>query len=196
MMTFEEWWHGHGSGLPPTGGEDAHEHVHRVAALCWQAARSSSAPSLQVSALAVRLTDCAEDPMWADHAEVPKTLLRNAAAALEEVEALAGHYMAQRDEERGRMARAVLALGIAGQCLHAAANDQWPSFDRLSDEFDDAVAEVMSAAGAVKVTPESMRQAVAQADQMLAVDLCSNCLTPDACYLRGQCGHSLRERRV
>ena len=147
-----------------------------------------------LGALVARLTACADDPMWADHAEVSKALLRKAAQALEEADALAGHYMAQRDEERGRMARAVQALGIAGQCIHAAANDQWPSFDRLSDDFDDAVAEVMSAAGAVKVTPESMRQAVAQANQMLAVDLCSNCLTPDACSLRGQCGHDLRER--
>ena len=151
-----------------------------------------------LGALVARLTACAEDPMWADHAEVSKALLRKAAQALEEADALAGHYMAQRDEERGRMARAVQALGIAGQCIHAAANDQWPSFDRLSDDFDDAVAEVvaevMSAAGAVKVTPESMRQAVAQADQMLTGDLCSNCLTLDACYLRGQCGHDLRER--
>ena len=149
--------------------------------------------SAGLGALVARLTACAEEPMWADHAEVSKALLWNAAQALEEADALAGHYMAQRDEERGRMARAVQALGIAGQCIHAAANDQWPSFDRLSDDFDDAMAEVMSAAGAVKVTPESMRQAVAQADQMLAVDLCSNCLTPDACYLRGQCGHQLRE---
>lgn len=39
-MTFEEWWHEHGSGLPPNSGEDAHEHVHRVAALSWQAAQS------------------------------------------------------------------------------------------------------------------------------------------------------------
>lgn len=147
-----------------------------------------------LGALVARLTACAEDPMWADHAEVSKALLRKAAQALEETDALAGHYMAQRDEERGRMARAVQALGIAGQCIHAAADDQWPSFDRLSDDFDDAVTEAMSAAGAVKVTPESMRQAVAQADQMLSVDLCSNCLTPDACYLRGQCGHNLRER--
>lgn len=147
-----------------------------------------------LGALVARLTACAEDPMWADHAEVPKALCAAAAQALQEANDLAGHYMAQRDEESGRMARAVQALGIAGQCIHAAANDQWPSFDRLSDDFDDAVTEVMSAAGAVTVTPESMRQAVAQADQMLAVDLCSNCLTPDACYLRGQCGHNLRER--
>lgn len=147
----------------------------------------------QLGALVERLQACADDPMWADHAEVPKVLCAAAANALKEANALAGHYMAQRDEERRRMARAVQALGIAGQCIHAAANDHWPSFDRLSDDFDDAVSEVMNADGAVKVTPESMRQAVVQADQMLAVDLCGNCLTPDACYLRGQCGHHLRE---
>jgi len=147
-----------------------------------------------LGALVARLTACAEDPMWADHAEVPKALLRKAAAALEEVADWAGHYMAQRDEERARMARAVQAIGIATQCIHAAANDHWASFDSLSDDFDDAVAEVMNGAGVVTATPAVMRQAVAQADQMLAVDLCGNCLTPDACYLRGQCGHHLRER--
>ena len=147
-----------------------------------------------LGALVARLRACADDPMWDAHAEVPKALLAYAANALQETADIAGHYMAQRDEERGRMARAVQALGIAGQCIHAAANDQWASFDALSDDFDDAVAEVMTANGALKITPESMRQAVAQADQMLAVDLCSNCLTPDACYLRGQCGHNLRER--
>lgn len=146
-----------------------------------------------LGALVARLTACAEDPMWADHAEVSKALLRKAAQALEEAEALAGHYMAQRDEERGRMARAVLALGIASQCIHAAANDHWQSFDALSDDFDDAMAEVVSATGAVTITPQSMRLAAAEADQMLAVDLCGNCLTPDACYVRGQCGHQLRE---
>ena len=147
-----------------------------------------------LGALVARLQACADDPMWANHAEVPKALCAAAAQALEEANELAGHYMAQRDEERRRMARAVQALGIAGQCIHAAANDQWASFDALSDDFDDAVADVMKADGAVTITPASMRQAVAQADQMLAVDLCSNCLTPDACYLRGQCGHHLRER--
>ncbi len=147
-----------------------------------------------LGALVARLTACADDPMWADRAEVSKALLRKTAQALEEADAMAGHYMAQRDEERGRMARAVLALGIASQCIHAAANDHWQSFDALSDDFDDAMLEVVSAAGAVTITPQSMRQAVAGADQMLAVDLCSNCLTPDACYLRGQCGHNLRER--
>ena len=55
--------------------------------------------------LVARLTACADDPMWADHAEVPMELLRKAAQALEEAEAVAGHYMAQRDAERERCAR-------------------------------------------------------------------------------------------
>ena len=147
----------------------------------------------QLGALLARLRACADDPMWADHAEVPKALIAEAANALEETADIAGHFWAQRDEERARMARAVLALGLASQCIHAAANDQWQSFDALSDDFDDAMAEVMKDSGAVAITPASMRQAVAAADKMLAVDLCSNCLTPDACYLRGQCGHELRE---
>ena len=110
----------------------------------------------------------------------------------EEATDLAGHYMAQRDEERGRMARAVLALGLASQCIHAASSDHWASFDRLSDDFDDAMAEVMNAAGAVTITPAAMRRAVSDADKAVTVDSCGNCLTPDACNLRGQCGHDLR----
>lgn len=160
------------------------------------AADRGSGFSAGLGALLARLRACADDPMWADHAEAPKALITDAANALEETGDIADHLMAQRDEERGRMARAVLALGLASQCIHAAANDHWQSFDALSDDFDDAMAEVMKDAGAVEITPASMRQAVAAADKMLAVDLCSNCLTQDACYLRGQCGHSLRERRA
>jgi hypothetical protein len=106
---------------------------------------------------------------------------------LEEAGALAGHYMAQRDEERARMARAVQAIGLAQQCIHAAANDHWPSFDALSDDFDDAVAEVMNSAGAVTVTPTAMRQAVAQCEVELGGDWCETCPTVDACRIRGAC---------
>ena len=106
-MTFDEWWNEYGSGLPPMAEEDAHEHVHRVAALCWQAA-------------------CARG----------------------EVAALAGHYMAQRDEAR-----------------QALANQR----------------EQMMADG--------WRQTRYEAP----VTDCEACLTPDACSLRGQCAHYLRE---
>lgn len=61
--------------------------------------------------LVERLTACSEDPMWADHAEVPKTLLRKAAQALEEADALAGHYMAQRDELRSQTLDLALIVG-------------------------------------------------------------------------------------
>ena len=140
-----------------------------------------------LGALVARLTACAEDPMWAAHAEVPKVLLRKAAEALNEAEELAGHYMAQRDEERARMARAVQAIGIATQCIHAAANDHWASFDSLSDDFDDAVAEVMNGAGVVTVTPAAMRQAVAQCEIELDGEWCETCPTVDACRIRGRC---------
>jgi hypothetical protein len=122
--------------------------------------------SASVGRVVEMLNDCADDPMWCDHAEVPKRLLRKAAQALEEVDALAGHYMAQRDEERRRMALAVLALGIARQCIHAASSDHWQSFDALADDFDDATSDVMSAVGAMKITPDSLRKAVVQAGQM------------------------------
>jgi hypothetical protein len=35
----------------------------------------------------------------------------------------------------------MLAIGIASQCIEAAYEDQWASFDALSDDFDDAVTE-------------------------------------------------------
>lgn len=38
-MTHAEWWEQVGSGMPPTPGEDAHEHVYRVTAACWPVAR-------------------------------------------------------------------------------------------------------------------------------------------------------------
>jgi hypothetical protein len=56
----------------------------------------------QLGPLVARLTACAEDPMWEDHAEVPKVLLRNAANALEETAAIAEHFMAQRDAARNK----------------------------------------------------------------------------------------------
>ena len=37
---FAEWWDTAGSGMPPRQFEDAHEHVHRVAAACWAVACS------------------------------------------------------------------------------------------------------------------------------------------------------------
>lgn len=46
---------------------------------------------------------------------------------------------------------------------------------------------------AITITPRLMREAVAQCDAMLSVDLCGNCPTQDACYLRGQCAHKVRE---
>ncbi len=99
--------------------------------------------------LVERLTACADDPMWADHAEAPKALLRKAAAALQEADALAAHYMVQRDEER-KILQTQRERMIA---------DGW-------------------------------RQTRYEAP----VTDCEACLTPDACALRGQCGHYLRER--
>lgn len=115
--------------------------------------------------------------------------------ALEEAEALAGHYMAQRDEERARMARAVQAIGLAQQCINAAANDHWQSFDALTDDFDDAVAEVMNGVGAVTVTPAAMREAVAQCEIAIGGDWCETCPTVDACRIRGACSPFLGKPR-
>lgn len=39
-------------------------------------------PSERAMEIALHLQACADDPMWADHAEVPKSLLRAAAAIL------------------------------------------------------------------------------------------------------------------
>jgi len=158
------------------------------------AAVRGSGFSAGLGALLVRLRACADDPMWAEHAEVPKALIADAANALEETGDIADHLMAQRDEERDRMARAVLALGLASQCIHAAANDQWQSFDALADDFDDAMTEVIKNAGAVTITPESMRQAVAQCEIELDGDWCETCPTVDACRIRGSCSPFLGKR--
>jgi hypothetical protein len=40
-MTHFEWWDKVGSGMPPLPSEDAHEHVQRVTAECWPAARAA-----------------------------------------------------------------------------------------------------------------------------------------------------------
>lgn len=149
-MTFDEWWREHGSGLPPMAEEDAHEHVHRVSALCWQAAQSDSSLSAGLGSLPERLRACAEDPMWADHAEVPKALIADAANAIEEACDIAGHFMAQRDEAR----------------------------QLLKKQREQMIAD-------------GWRQTAYAAP----VTDCEACLTPDACSLRGQCGHYLREQR-
>jgi hypothetical protein len=44
--------------------------------------------------------------------------------------------------ERDRTLRATVAMRIAAECIAAAYKDDWPAFDRLSDDFDDAVAAV------------------------------------------------------
>lgn len=45
----------------------------------------------------------------------------------------------------------------------------------------------------VTITPQTMRQAVAQCERELP-SFCDNCLTEDACNVRGMCAHTLREQ--
>ena len=40
-MTQFEWWDKVGSGMPPLDDEDAYEHVQRITAVCWDAARAA-----------------------------------------------------------------------------------------------------------------------------------------------------------
>ena len=40
-MTNDEWWNEIGSGMPPMPEEDTSEHVKRVIAACWPAARAA-----------------------------------------------------------------------------------------------------------------------------------------------------------
>jgi hypothetical protein len=47
----------------------------------------------------------------------------------------------------------------------------------------------------VTITPQSMRQAVAQSERELP-RFCDNCLTEDACNVRGMCAHTLREQEA
>jgi len=64
-------------------------------------AEPGSARAGEHGELVERLRLCADDPMWADHAEVPKAWLREAVAALSgadaEIERLRGDRMAQID---------------------------------------------------------------------------------------------------
>ena len=41
FVTHDEWWDQVGSALKPRVGEDAHEHVKRVTAICWMTARAA-----------------------------------------------------------------------------------------------------------------------------------------------------------
>ena len=66
---------------------------------------------------------------------------------------IAGYEMAKRQlgagmaVEHERTAAALRACAIAQQCIKAAGEDRWASFDALSDDFDDALAAVAEAGG-------------------------------------------------
>ena len=45
----------------------------------------------------------------------------------------------------------------------------------------------------VIISPQTMRQAVAQCERELP-RFCDNCMTEDACNVRGMCAHTLREQ--
>lgn len=66
-----------------------------------------------MSALSKRIRDCAEDPMWDAHAEVPKVLLAHAANHIEALEAALREaipcleeqgYLPQADRARAALA--------------------------------------------------------------------------------------------
>lgn len=91
-MTHFEWWDKVGSGMPPLAGEDQHEHVQRVTAACWDAARAAiyeseaaqlTAPlreriaSLHVAVCqAVSLLNSAPEVARCDEARQAHTILR------------------------------------------------------------------------------------------------------------------------
>lgn len=58
-------------------------------------------------------------------------------------------WMRKRDQatHERTAAAALAACAIAQQCIKAAYDEHWASFDALSDEFDDALAAVGEAGG-------------------------------------------------
>lgn len=89
---------------------------------------------------------------------------RGLAAAAQEIERLRAAlgsactlcemYAAERNEareqvaaERERAVLAVTAVRIAAECIRAVYSEEWAAFDRLSDEFDDAVSAVGETCG-------------------------------------------------
>ena len=130
-------------------------------------------------------------------AEVIRPAIRPEALALIERHRAAGDHLLVVTATNEFVTRPIVqALGIAGQCIHAAANDQWQSFDAVADDFEEAVAEVMNGTGAVTVTPASMRQAVAQCEIEHSGDWCETCPTVDACRIRGACSPFLGKPRA
>lgn len=58
-----------------------------------------------------------------------------------------GYSAEQMRAERERAAAALRACAIAQQCIQAAYDEHWASFDALSDDFDDAMAALAEAGG-------------------------------------------------
>lgn len=115
----------------------------------------STVTPAEVGGLVEKLRQCAVDPMWADHAEVPKQWLSEAAAALEAKEAELAAVKAERDDlevlknmyrddtesAKARLAKALKALepfaDIAGEpwADESGWTDAACQNDRICDWF-------------------------------------------------------------
>lgn len=89
----------------------------------------------ELGPLLARLTACAEDPMWPDHAEVPKALLRKVAEALEETASIAEHFMAKRDAERDELRATLTAVSDALDYLHGMTPEKSVEVQKYAERY-------------------------------------------------------------
>lgn len=96
-----------------------------------------------MSDLIERLQACYEDPMWADHSEVPKALLRSAAAEIKRLQAEIAKWERLRDRAtlHTNLVRGFPAALSRESLLHLAGADQLldalAEADRLIDHCDE-----------------------------------------------------------
>lgn len=121
---------------------------------------------------------------WEEEAEVLRAAARDTDQALTLLAML-----------HGRVCHMMAHLGMMGEI-----DTQHTTIEKLGDALDDVnefVARVLkddAASQRVTITPQSMRQAVAQCEIELGGDWCETCPTVDACRIRGACSPFLGKR--
>lgn len=117
---------------------------------------------------------------WEEEAEVVRASARDTDQALTLLAML-----------HGRVCHMMAHLGMVGEI-----DTRHPAIDALGDALDDVnefVAKVLKS-DTVTITPQSMRQAVAQCEIELGGDWCETCPTVDACRIRGACSPFLGKK--
>lgn len=129
---------------------------------------------------------------WEEEAEVMRAAARDTDQALTLLAML-----------HGRVCHMMAHLGMMGEI-----DTRHATIEKLGDALDDVnefVARVLKCKecatqpcphcpDVVTITPQSMRQAVAQCEIELSGDWCETCPTVDACRIRGSCSPFLGKR--